>query len=429
MNYVSSKNDLEFGSDIKIHPEIQTYNQFSEYLDNNKNHTYFGVVFCFDYLDVRFNEIKVDIPCQPQFIKEGQFYKFYTIVYNMTNGPNDFLQMPYEPRKKNPLLMKLKLDIDNAYIKRYHDMIQDKSEIPKINITYSNYPRTEHRYFAETSMVNNVGAPFFFLIPMTLYIITLIDIVREKQYQLRKSLIIIGLTNTAFWSSWLILALMMSSLVTLIFLGLAYILSWELFLNTPFPIMFALFFLFSYDLQLCAFLMGTFLNNVKTAYSSAFVFIVVAGVIVIVFTNPFMFQVLYDDDEGAGIIAFKVFLYIFCPYSFAKAYNDIASIASTKLNEVSMMNTYGRKYEYSDLFNIKEGKTLLGRTHYTIPATYQCFIFLIVDGIIYSIFIFYFDIIIESNRGKSKSPIFFIYDLMNLFGCKSKQENLIENVE
>ena len=434
MKYVSKKNDLIYGTDIILSEKLKNYEMFAEYLNNNKNKTYFGVIFCYDYLDTEFYSTKINIPCKPQFAQKEQEYKFYTIVYNVTNGPNDFLQMPYEARQKDPRLMKLKIDIDNAYLDLYHNKTnKNKNEndtAPEIKVEYSNYPRTEHRYFGETSMVNNFGAPFFFLIPITLYIIILIDVVREKQAKLRKSLLIIGMTNISFWTSWFLISVILSFVINLIFFAFVYILQWELFINTPFPIMFVLFFLITIDLQLLAFLMSTLLNNVKTAYASAFCFIIVAMVIEFIFTVPFIYQIIFAENVNFGVTIFKVFLYLFCPYSFAKAYNEIATIASTKLNESTFMNMPGRKYEYSDLFHVNEGKMIFIKTKYKIPATYESYIWLVIDGIIYFVIIFYLDNVIESNRGKAKSPIFFIYDFLGLFGYnKNKNKEKIKEEE
>ena len=434
MKYVSKKNDLIYGTDIILSEKLKNYEMFAEYLNNNKNKTYFGVIFCYDYLDTEFYSTKINIPCKPQFAQKEHEYKFYTIVYNVTNGPNDFLQMPYEARQKDPRLMKLKIDIDNAYLDLYHNKTnknKNKNDIaPEIKVEYSNYPRTEHRYFGETSMVNNFGAPFFFLIPITLYIIILIDVVREKQAKLRKSLLIIGMTNISFWTSWFLISVILSFVINLIFFAFVYILQWELFINTPFPIMFVLFFLITIDLQLLAFLMSTLLNNVKTAYASAFCVIIVAMVIEFIFTVPFIYQIIFAENVNFGVTIFKVFLYLFCPYSFAKAYNEIATIASTKLNESTFMNMPGRKYEYSDLFHVNEGKMIFIKTKYKIPATYESYIWLVIDGIIYFVIIFYLDNVIESNRGKAKSPIFFIYDFLGLFGYnKNKNKEKIKEEE
>ena len=432
MKYVSEQNDLIYGKDIVISEKMKNYGEFADYLNNNKNKTYFGVIFCYDFLDTEFYSTKINIPCRPQYINKTHEYKFYTIVYNITNGPNDFLQMPYEARQKDPLLMKLKIDIDNAYIELYHNKTKKNSlnndeEAPKITVEYSNFPRTEHRYFGETSLVNNFGAPFFFLIPITLFIMILIDVVKEKQTKLRKSLLIIGMTNISFWTSWLLISIIFSLVVNIIFFIFVNILQWELFLNVPFPIMFTLFFLITIDLQLLAFIMSTILTNVKTAYAAAFCFIIVAMVIEFIFTVPFIYQIIYAENINFGVHIFKIFLYLFCPYSFAKAYLEISTIASTKLNEVTFMNEVGREYYYSDLFHVNEGKMIFINTKFSIPATYESFIWLVIDGIIYFVLIFYLDIVIESNRGKAKSPIFFICDIAHCFGLCIKDKKKIKN--
>ena len=428
MKYVSKKNDLIYGKDIVLSNTLKNYGDFSKYLDNKKNKTYFGVIFCYDYLDTEFYSTKLNIPCKPQFAQDGNDFKFYTIVYNVTNGPNDFLQMPYEARQKDPLLMKLKIDLDNAFMEMYHNKTKKNEDEPppQIKVEFSNFPRTEHRYFGETSLVNNFGGPFFFLIPLTLYVLILIDVVREKQTKLRKSLLIIGMTNLSFWTSWLLISVIFSFVLNLLFFALVYALQWELFFNTPFPIMFGLFFLVTVDLQLIAFIMSTILTNVKTAYASAFCFIIAAIVINFIFLNPFIYQTIYAEGVGVAANLYKGVLLLFCPYSFSKAYLEIATIASTKLNEESFMNIPGRPYEYSDLFTVHEGYMVLFKKKYVIPPTYQSFIWLIVDGIIYFIFIFYFDIVIESNRGTAKSPIFFIYDLLRLCGFCKKNKKIKE---
>ncbi len=427
MSYVAEKNDLTFKTDIDVDLNLKNYSMLTQYLKNNKNKTSFAVVFCYDYLDSDFNGAKVKIPCKPQFTKEGEIYKFYSIVYNMTNGPNDFLIMPYLQRQKDPKLMKLKIDIDNAYLELFHNKSKETGEVPKIQVDYKNFPNTEHRFFDGTNLINNFGCPFFCLFPMTLFIITLIDVVKEKHLKLRISLLNIGLKNSAFWTSRLLISFFFSIILVLLFLGFVYSLQWELFSNTPFLIMFTLFFLFTFDLQLLAFLMNTLIDNPKTAYAGAFFFIFSAGVIQSVFTVPFFFQNIYEDNVGWGFQITKGFLYAFFPFTFSKAFLEIASISSTKLSPDTFMNMVGREYKFSDLFEVIEADKVLFKGHYKIPATYISFIYLFGEGIIFLILIYYFDNVKASNRGKAQSPLFFIYKIGRMFGiCKAKKSEINE---
>ena len=424
MNYVADKNDLIIDKDIIISDSITNYSDFSNYLDKNKNKTYFGVVFCYDYLDTEFFGTKLNIPCRPQFNKNNEIYKFYTVVYNITNAPNDFLQMPYVPLKKDPKIIKLKLDIDNAFLEILNSQYKNYETTPKIDFTYADYPQTENRFFENYNVVNNNGSLFFLLIPLTLFVLTLIDVVREKELKLRKSLIIIGLTNGAFWTSWMIVITLFSFVLTLVFMICCYSLQWELFRNTPFPIEFILFFLFTLDLQFMAFLMSTIINSVKTAYASAFCIIILAGVTQGIFMFPFMYEILYKGDVEWTAYLFRIFLLLFCPYSHSKIYLEIATIASTNLDGVTFMNTPGRRYEYKDLLSWREGDFMLLNGHYKIPPTYQSFLWLIFDGCFYLLLAWYFDNVLEGNRGKGKSPIFFIYKIGKICGLTQKKKKL-----
>ena len=84
--------------------------------------------------------------------------------------------------------------------------------------------------------------------------------------------------------------------------------------------------------------MSTLIKNMKTAYASAFGFIIVTEVFVSIFTVPFMYQLLYADDAGWGAQIFKGFLYLFCPYNFSKAFLDIAAVSSTKISVTTFRN-------------------------------------------------------------------------------------------
>ena len=75
--------------------------------------------------------------------------------------PNDFMNKPYTARQKSPYIMKLKLDIDNAYLKLLNELYSNH-DIPEIKLEYSDFPSTESRFMENASIVNNVGAPYFF---------------------------------------------------------------------------------------------------------------------------------------------------------------------------------------------------------------------------------------------------------------------------
>ena len=84
-----------------------------EYLDQHPNKTQLIVVFCSDSNWVIGN---MSVPCYA----DDYHLNFYTIVYNLSL----FHRIPYmgnlrESYPKDPVTLKLKLDIDRAIIKHY----------------------------------------------------------------------------------------------------------------------------------------------------------------------------------------------------------------------------------------------------------------------------------------------------------------------
>ena len=79
MNYVAKENELKMGSDVVIQ-YFNSYLDYSLYIENNLNQTYFSIIFCYDNLDV--NEVNLTLPCRPEYNDGSNDFFFYTIVYN-----------------------------------------------------------------------------------------------------------------------------------------------------------------------------------------------------------------------------------------------------------------------------------------------------------------------------------------------------------
>ena len=183
-------------------------------------------------------------------------------------------------RAKDKYLMKLQMDIDNGFLIEMNKIFKIYKNNPKLNVSYTDFPITENRFMENASVVNNLGGPYFLFIPMTFFVMILIEIVREKELKLRKSLIIIGLSNTSFWLSWILTSIIFSFILSITFLFfVTYILKWELFLNTPFFIMLTLFFWFILDMQIMAILLSTIISTIKGAYTWGFAVILSSGVL------------------------------------------------------------------------------------------------------------------------------------------------------
>jgi hypothetical protein len=258
MKYVAEVNKLELGKDVKLQ-SIGNSSAYNTFIQNNLNKTQYGILFCVDRLSY-FNQ---SLPCSLEY-SDSKLH-MYNILYNVTNSPNGFLTAAYFPYPKDPVLIKLKTDIDNGYMNYYANL--KNIEAPKINLYYSDFPSVNNRFMQGADMVSSSGAFYFFFPPVITFVVVLMEIVREKDLKLRKSLLIIGLNNTAFWVSWLITSIVYAVLVSIILVVSGKICQFDFFNNTPFLITFFLFFLYNLSMQFLAYFMTAILRSTKSAYT------------------------------------------------------------------------------------------------------------------------------------------------------------------
>jgi hypothetical protein len=258
MNHVAAINGLEVGKDVRLQ-SIGNADAYNKFISNNLNKTEYGVVFCLD----KFDYFNTSVPCTVNYLDSK--LHIYNILYNFTNSPNGFLTSAAEPYPKDAALTKLKTDIDNGYL----DYYAKKNNIPspKINLAYSDYPSTTNRFMQGADIVSSAGAFYFFFPPMITFVLVLMEIVREKDLKLRKSLLIIGLDNSAFWVSWFITSAFYAALVSLILVLTGKICGFDFFNNCSFLITFFLFFLYNLSMQFLAYFMTTILKSTKSAYT------------------------------------------------------------------------------------------------------------------------------------------------------------------
>jgi hypothetical protein len=266
MSYVSTYNGLEFGKDVKLLSQGDSH-AMNNYLEDNENKTMYGILFCEGYYVINGEKI----PCKPESRNLGNFH-MYTILYNLSNTPDAslFVSNQKEPHQTDPVLLKLKLDMDNAYLELY----SRKNNKPVMNITtqIQAFPTTRFRFFSKGSVLSSQGCFYFYFPTMFTFVIILLEIMREKDLMQRKILIIIGLKNSSFWLSWIITSLVFSIIMPIILVLTGIILNFDIFRKTPFFITWFFFFLFSMAMQSFAYFLSTVLKSQKSAYTVKFNF-------------------------------------------------------------------------------------------------------------------------------------------------------------
>jgi len=178
MRDIADSNNLIFNSDVKLLTIGSTSNYF-DYLSTYENKTKYGVLFCVDKIEY----YNISIPCSFEYLNETMH--LYTVFYNISNAPNGFLSSAATPFPSDPQLLKLKIDVDNAYLKYYANKRQ-LSYVPQINASYNTFPVTQNRFLQNADVVASSGAFYFFFPPMISFVVVLLEIMREKDLKLRR---------------------------------------------------------------------------------------------------------------------------------------------------------------------------------------------------------------------------------------------------
>jgi len=178
MKFVAESNSLKLNEDVKL-LTVGDSNAFNKYILSNENKTKYGVLFCIDEMDI-FN---ITIPCK--FDHYNYTFNFYTIMYNISFSPNGFLLRSDAPMPTDNSISKLKLDLDNAYLK-YYSVKRGLIYIPQIKSKIQSFPISENRFFHQTDIVGATGAFYLFFPPMITFVSVLLELMREKDLKLRR---------------------------------------------------------------------------------------------------------------------------------------------------------------------------------------------------------------------------------------------------
>ena len=111
---------------------------------------------------------------------------FYSIFYNNSLEEDMFISGFYKPTPRDPVMIQLKVSIDNALIKhlgKEKGMAVD--ELPQIDLTHRTYPLVSARMINGLNLVSQIGVYFFILTPLLTFTIILNELVREKELKLR----------------------------------------------------------------------------------------------------------------------------------------------------------------------------------------------------------------------------------------------------
>ncbi len=244
-------------------------------------------------------------------------------------------------------------------------------------LTEAGYPRPA---LIPTDVVRTSGGIFFFGALMFNVVIQLGQIVYEKERKLREGMKVMGLTDMAYWSSWLITNLILNFISAWMLVIGGYIFQFEFFLHSSFGSFFFLFLLFAWAMVPWVFFLSVFTDKSRTAFSLGFLVFLV-GFIAVAFA-PFLFTKSFMEGKYGGL----TWIFRWLPFMLlGKGMDDIGSLSGEDV-----------------------GFTWASRTsnsYWSLADTYR---WLIIDFFVIFLVTLYLDNVVKGEFGRPKPPYYFL---------------------
>ena len=82
--------------------------------------------------------------------------------------------------------------------------------------------------------VSSSQGAFYYFVPLMLcFIMTINEILREKEKKLRLGITVMGMTHTSYWVSWLCTSFLVDFIITFNLIFTGYILNFDFFVKAP----------------------------------------------------------------------------------------------------------------------------------------------------------------------------------------------------
>jgi hypothetical protein len=258
MKHLAADNGLEYGNDVKMISQGSGLD-FKLHIDQNKNKTLFGILFCTTEWSTRvdisntsmakyaaFEQVGFDIPCKSTNDKENMY--MYSVMYNLSLIPFDFESMM--DTYLYSTLTRIKTSVDNGIIRELHkEKTGSYDKAPVIENSASRYPNVPDRIHAGFDASAVFGALYFFIPPLTVFSTIFNLMLREKSLKLRLGLHVFGLSSASHWTAWSITAIFYSLIPAIIFPVFGDLLGMDAFSNTPYIIYVVVFFVCSFSMS------------------------------------------------------------------------------------------------------------------------------------------------------------------------------------
>lgn len=176
-----------------------------------------------------------------------------------------------------------------------------------------------------------------------------------------------------------------------------------------------------------SFFLATLSPTLKAANAISYGIVLFAIVVESFVANNNLLVFLFSDDPGALITLLKTILLFYPPFSYTKIFTNISQFSGHHFSIVTRKWEPGPENYSLDVFTRETTGSLkpLSDGGYTRYSDLVSMIILFASGVFFIILTWYFDHVVESNRGRSDSPLFPFKRLINLFKGKDRKRRII----
>jgi len=402
--------------DVKPLP-VRSPRQLVNYLDAHKNETLLIVNWCLDRWadDVSLSggkngtgeTLHLEIPCTFDSVA-GQDSFFYSFMYNVTMPASAFLKGFKKPLPDYFPLFRLEKFIKNGILRLKHEEKGLEGDPARIGVNLHDFPYNPDRIVRKADPIQAFGSFYLVMIPLAIFIVMYDEMVREKVIGLRMGLQVIGCSNAAFWTSWIITGLVFNFFMAASMIGVGKLFAFSIFVRAPTYVLFTLFFLSGLNNLAVAFLMTTLMKTQVQAYTTSFSVLLAQVIVTMVLHDAvIVYKVFFNVDMPAWVDIPRALFYFMPTFHFVKVYGDLSRTVCThfKLDQPTWVD--GRPWEEADLYLEKQG-AFATKDRYHVSSIARSFQIQAGFTLFYFLLAWYFDKVLASNSGKGEAWLFFL---------------------
>lgn len=345
MRNVAEKNDLPYGG-LNVDGAVTRFpgneSEFFQYTIDNQNITQIGIVwYSENATQFSFNERTIS----------------FLIAYNGSTTDSDY----------SKAIPRIVISVYNALNNEILQFLNNQSYSTPLDhkVRIRDYP----------SLAGNsdtgIGGLLFFIAILSNFILFLYTIMLEKELQLRSGMKMMGVSDLMYWTHWFIWQTFMLAIFVLLMVITGIICNIGYFSKSAFGASFLPLFLFGLTLIPIAFCLLMSLSSTKQAINAGMLIFVVGIIAQIIFSVPFILDILYDKKlTPPELVTFFTF---YPPFNLAKINYEI----SLKANQDAVSrNDPG--FRWSDMY---EKRDLI---QYKVPAPIDSVYHLIMNFFVFS---------------------------------------------